>query len=495
SQIAEYGRTPLQDASMYGKAEVVEYLLSQGADVNALNEGGKALLHIAAEEGDEAAVEDLVAKGAEVNARTKDGKTALHIAAQEGHAEIVEYLPSHGADVDARDSSDWTPLHLASCHGDPSCTELLLSKGADVNARTKKGKTPLEFAMYNGHNQVVNILKKAENLDLTRMVAGETILHRNVRLKSKYAKDIIALENNGINLPDGKNGATPLHLAVANGDKELAKVLLENGALSVKRNDFGQTPMHIAAMKKDCSMAKLLWDHWGRLDVKDLEGKTPMDRAKERSQDQPVYVASFLGEMTEMQTETLEKPWLDLQFQQRDEQGKFITDRNDKPIKFDFVVDCLTSDMYEKVQSPWQVRSKALLTFLTTPFYLPLSIGKQLAGIVLDIGKIAKQVFEDVAKQIKSRKFLACLSAITITPIKNAAHAIALRIWQIAFAPLYAIGMLYAALYSQVDQLNGRKMMNKMAEGWNETGFLRNMGLAKVGNVAESERGGLKQFY
>jgi len=354
----------------------------------------------------------------------------------------------------------------------------------------KRGNTPLELAVEREHSQVVIILKNAENLDLTSMVDGETILHRTVRLKSEYAR-VIALENNGINLPDGKNGATPLHLAVANGDKELAKVLLKNGALSGKRDDFGQTPMHIAAMKKDFPMVELLWEHWGRLDVPDLEGKTPIGRAQENCPCSPIYGSSS-KEMTNLQTKTLEKPWLDLHCPQRDEKGKVITDRNDKPIEFDFVVDCLTSDMYEKVQSPWQVRSKALLTFLATPFYLPLSIGKQLAGVVLDLGKITKQVFRTIAEQIKSRKLL--LSAITITPIKNAAHAIAFRIWQIASAPLYAIGMLYAALYTQIDQLNGRKMMNKMAEGWNEIGFLRYMGLAKVGNVAESERGGLAQF-
>lgn len=74
------GGTPLMWAAVTGQTEVIELLIRQGADVNAVsNEGGTAL-HATAFLGHAQAVDVLLRNGANVNARNKNGNTPLDVA-------------------------------------------------------------------------------------------------------------------------------------------------------------------------------------------------------------------------------------------------------------------------------------------------------------------------------------------------------------------------------------------------------------------------------
>jgi ankyrin repeat protein len=60
-------------------------------------------------------LEYLVSQGAEVNAKNNDnGSTPLHEAAfHNANVEILKYLVSQGADVNAKDNNGKTPLDFA----------------------------------------------------------------------------------------------------------------------------------------------------------------------------------------------------------------------------------------------------------------------------------------------------------------------------------------------------------------------------------------------
>ena len=62
-------------------------------------------------------VEYLLVEGAKVDAQDDGGLIPLHNACSFGHAEVVSVLLKHGADPNARDNWNYTPLHEAAHKG------------------------------------------------------------------------------------------------------------------------------------------------------------------------------------------------------------------------------------------------------------------------------------------------------------------------------------------------------------------------------------------
>ena len=91
------GQTPLHWAVNARRTDVVERLLSKGADVNAKDTNGWTPLHVAALSGDREFVELLIAKGADLAARDDLGRTALGLAVGAGHEAVADVLRKAGA--------------------------------------------------------------------------------------------------------------------------------------------------------------------------------------------------------------------------------------------------------------------------------------------------------------------------------------------------------------------------------------------------------------
>lgn len=85
-------------------------------------------LHIAVMDGNEAMVELLLTEGAEVNAANKGGKTAVHHAAGRGNLGVLELLLMHGADITLKYNGR-TPLDRAAETGHEKAAELLRNHG------------------------------------------------------------------------------------------------------------------------------------------------------------------------------------------------------------------------------------------------------------------------------------------------------------------------------------------------------------------------------
>ena len=91
----ESGLTPLHLAAWKGHADVVKFLLDQGADPNVVENSGDTPLHYAASWGFVDCARLLLSRGAEVNMRNRDGQTPLsRVSAPK--PEIVELLRRHG---------------------------------------------------------------------------------------------------------------------------------------------------------------------------------------------------------------------------------------------------------------------------------------------------------------------------------------------------------------------------------------------------------------
>ena len=154
-----YGRTPLHQAA-YRNLECVQWLVAQGADINAKTQGGETPLACAINQEKLDVTQYLIGKGADLRGVDNGGATLLHRAARKRNPEFAKLLLAKGADVNARDKRGVTPLHRAADSKSAIATlQLLLAQGADCAAKDNTGKTPLDYATKAKNQAAVDLLK------------------------------------------------------------------------------------------------------------------------------------------------------------------------------------------------------------------------------------------------------------------------------------------------------------------------------------------------
>lgn len=115
------------------------------------DEGGMTALHHAAGFGATAAVQYLIEQGADINAADKNGLRPLHHAAESKNRHsgtAIETLLENGADIEARDKRGTTPLLYALLRNRAAAAETLAAAGAVANAANDTGNTPLKEAAF-----------------------------------------------------------------------------------------------------------------------------------------------------------------------------------------------------------------------------------------------------------------------------------------------------------------------------------------------------------
>src|SRR4051812_5816990 len=123
-----HGDTPTTDAANeLVRVEIIDLLVSLGADVNAQNQRKVTPLHMAARYGLPLVAAALLRHGADVNARDVNHETPLYRAANLGYPSVARVLLHHGADPHLPDRRGQTPLHRAALKGNRDLTDLLLS--------------------------------------------------------------------------------------------------------------------------------------------------------------------------------------------------------------------------------------------------------------------------------------------------------------------------------------------------------------------------------
>lgn len=146
-QGSQWGKISLWDAAADGNLELCKTRMkSATTHVNGKDAQGKTALHEAARWGHVHVVEYLVSQGADIHATTVEGSTPLHLAARFGQDNVVEWLVGHGADINCQDVYKDTPLIAASGAGKVSTCGLLLSLGADKSIKNEQGRDALGTA-------------------------------------------------------------------------------------------------------------------------------------------------------------------------------------------------------------------------------------------------------------------------------------------------------------------------------------------------------------
>lgn len=217
-------------------------LVTEGADVNAVQPDGTTALHWAAYHEDAEAADLLIHAGARVNATNDLGATPLWLAAAHGSAAMIDRLLSAGADPNLALAEGETPLMAAARAGSARAVTLLVEHGADVNARERvRGQTALMWAVAEHHPDVVQALL-AHHADVSaRSVVRSRLINAGADGTQRLSTDRTNI------FEEEEGGFTPLLFAAQQGDVDSAALLVAAGADVNDRAPTGASALVVAA--------------------------------------------------------------------------------------------------------------------------------------------------------------------------------------------------------------------------------------------------------
>ena len=316
--------TPLHWASSHGQRKNVQYLLRQGARVDALDARDKSAVNWAARYGHRLVLQDLLKQPEServINTPELAGYTPLMWACRWGHSECVTLLLRAGANVNSTNPSvaGQTPLIYACRWGQTECVRLLIQAGANVNLADEERGSPVSWAVTYGHLETIRLLLKHEAVldtpeggrpllcwaagsgnietfqELQRLAeaqkvrldpdesdyAGNTpFMHAAKRNHLAMAKHLYELRAQGDTVirvdHANQEGSTALLLAAEGAGLDVVEWLVETVGLDVDhRNDNHDTALHCAAARGNKEVMDYLRSRrvQAQANVRNMDGK------------------------------------------------------------------------------------------------------------------------------------------------------------------------------------------------------------------------------
>src|SRR5882672_936858 len=170
----------LASATLNGHIETMKLLIDAGADPRSIDKEGSPIIHgavlytpliikrdLATNLKDERKLQEevtertfnvvqlLLSAGADVNAKADNGWTPLMAGVAICDPKVLSLLIDAGADVNARAHDGMTALMIAAAAGKIPSVKLLIDRRVDVNATYRTGETALRVAEEKNHPEVV----------------------------------------------------------------------------------------------------------------------------------------------------------------------------------------------------------------------------------------------------------------------------------------------------------------------------------------------------
>ncbi|XP_043675945.1 protein phosphatase 1 regulatory subunit 16A isoform X3 [Vespula pensylvanica] len=217
-------------------------------------------------------VRRLLKKGVNPDSTNEDGLTALHQCCIDDNEEMMKLLVEFGANVNAEDSEKWTPLHAAATCGHLHLVRYLIARGANLLAVNADGNMPYDIC------EDEKTLDCIEGEMARRGVTQELIDETRASTEVQMLRDLQKIVTMGGDLEyKDHQGATPLHIASANGYLRVVEYLLDQHiSTDIEDNDKWQ-PVHAAACWGHLEVLELLVQNGADLNARNKHDETPAD--------------------------------------------------------------------------------------------------------------------------------------------------------------------------------------------------------------------------
>uniref|UniRef100_A0A673XST1 Transient receptor potential cation channel, subfamily A, member 1a n=1 Tax=Salmo trutta TaxID=8032 RepID=A0A673XST1_SALTR len=258
-------QTPLHKTTIFDHAELAEYLISKGGDINAIDCKGHTPLLLATSCSAWKTVSLLLTHGANLKIKDKHGCNFLHLAILQpkGLTNLPpEFLKCSSVRelLGAEDNEGCTPMHYACRLGIPESVKNMLRLNVSLDQKSKQKKSALHFAAEYGRINTCHRL--LESMTNTRLLnegdeRGMTPLHLASRGGHVIVVDLL-LRKGALFHSDYK-GWTCLHHAAAEGYTQTMIILLaSNIKLLDKTDEDRNTALHLAAREGHAAAVTLL---------------------------------------------------------------------------------------------------------------------------------------------------------------------------------------------------------------------------------------------
>ena len=145
-------------ACMYGMRDVVDVLVSSGANLNLVDTQGQSVIHKIVLAGTVECLQPILNLHPQLDHVDIQDCTPVVYAIRKKSAELLEKLLKAGADYQRVNEKGNGLLHEACTVGFPGALDPLLRRGLSMNTKNNSGNTPLHVATLQGAQDLVSIL-------------------------------------------------------------------------------------------------------------------------------------------------------------------------------------------------------------------------------------------------------------------------------------------------------------------------------------------------
>eukprot|EP00794_Sanderia_malayensis_P017324 gene17324-19057_t len=272
------GRTPLIFSILGDRYECAEALIKSGVDVNRTDVDERTALHWAAYLGNHRFVKLLLDKGARQGCQDKEGRTPLHLSLSHDNIKVMSKLLKD-ADIDCVDGNGMTPLHFSVAYERLEHTKMLLHAKASPDCQDNDKKTVLHWAKSNKEMNIVQKLLDYEPVMLilnTKDSDGRTALHLAVAEDNKRLVRLLTSKVDCSLSELDHMHRTPLHWAAILGHTSTAELLIERGSDPLMPDQNGVRPLHYAAQNNFGKTVNAMLQHENVKDVPDNDRRTAL---------------------------------------------------------------------------------------------------------------------------------------------------------------------------------------------------------------------------